>query len=121
MLLRKLLVVRLQLNSKLTLPYKLLGISKIVGTADLEDLQTTTSNPPGIYLLKVNNRNSGKNKEICWRRSDVFVVNFDHVIAGWERHKNINIKIFSNIHTIFLCTYLKIYINPNTKIILKIS
>ena len=86
----------------------------------MEDLQITTSNPPGIYLLKVNNRNSGTNKEICWRRS-VFIVNFEHLIAGWERYKNIKIKIFSNIHTIFLCTDLKIYINPNTKIILKIS
>ena len=48
-------------------------------------------------------------------------VNFEHLIAGWERYKNIKIKIFSNIHAIFLCTDLKIYINPNTKIMLKIS
>ena len=31
--------------------------------------------PAGIYLLKVNNRNT---------RNTVSIVNFEHVIAGWE-------------------------------------
>ena len=65
--------------------------------------------PAGIYLLKVNNRNTKTRCEICskltiktpershWRRSSVFIVNFEHishlalvlllltlnVIAGW--------------------------------------
>ena len=46
--------------------------------------------PPGIYLLKVNNRNTRTSCEICseltiktlercqWRRSGVFIVNFEH-------------------------------------------
>ena len=46
----------------------------------------------GIYLLKVNNRNTRRRCEICskltkktperrqWR---VSIVNFEHVIAGW--------------------------------------
>ena len=50
--------------------------------------------PAGIYLLKVNNRNSRTRCEIGsqltikipkrrqWRRSDIFIVNFEHVIAG---------------------------------------
>ena len=52
--------------------------------------------PPGIYLLKVNDRNTRISCEIYskltiktpdrrqWRRSGVFIVNFEHVIAGWE-------------------------------------
>ena len=47
--------------------------------------------PAGIYLLKVNNRNTGTRCEICpkltintperrhWRRSGVFIVNFEHI------------------------------------------
>ena len=47
--------------------------------------------PVGIYLLKVNNRNIRRRCEIClkltiktperlhWRRSGVFIVNFEHV------------------------------------------
>ena len=49
------------------------------------------SNPVGIYLLKVNNRNTSTRCEICskltintperrqWRRSGVFIVNFEHI------------------------------------------
>ena len=52
------------------------------------------SSPAGIYLLKVNNRNTRTSYEICpkltiktlewrqWRRSGVFIVNLKHVIAG---------------------------------------
>ena len=48
--------------------------------------------PPGIYLLKVNNRNTRTRYEICskltiktlerrhWRRSGVFIVNFEHIV-----------------------------------------
>ena len=48
-------------------------------------------NPAGIYLLKVNNRNTKTRCEICskltintperrhWRRSGVFIVNFEHI------------------------------------------
>ena len=48
-------------------------------------------NPAGIYLLKVNNRNTRARCEICskltiktperryWRRSGVFIVNFEHI------------------------------------------
>ena len=47
--------------------------------------------PAGIYLLKVNNRDTRARCEICskltiktleqpqWRRSGVFVVNFEHI------------------------------------------
>ena len=49
------------------------------------------SYPPGICLLKVNNRNTRTRCEICskltiktpgrrhWRRSGVFIVNFEHI------------------------------------------
>ena len=57
--------------------------------------------PAGIYLLKVNNRNTRARCEICskltiktpeqcqWRRSGVFIVNFKHIshlvsIANFE-------------------------------------
>ena len=48
--------------------------------------------PVGIYLLKVNNRNTGTRCEICskltiktperrqWHRSGVFTVNFKHIL-----------------------------------------
>ena len=48
-------------------------------------------NPTGIYLLKVNNRNTRARSEICsglaikiperrqWRRSGIFIVNFEHI------------------------------------------
>ena len=48
--------------------------------------------PGGIYLLKVNNRNTRARCEICskltiktlerrhWRRSGVFIVNFEHIL-----------------------------------------
>ena len=48
-------------------------------------------NPAGIYLFKVNNRNTRTRCEICskltintpqrrqWRRSGVFIVNFEHI------------------------------------------
>ena len=48
--------------------------------------------PAGIYLLKVNNRNIRTRCEICseltikilerrqWRRSGVFIVNFEHIL-----------------------------------------
>ena len=48
-------------------------------------------NPVNIYLFKVNNRNTTKRCEICWkltmktpewhqwRRSGVFIVNFEHI------------------------------------------
>ena len=48
-------------------------------------------NPAGIYLLKVNNRNTRIKCEICskltvktperphWRRSGVFIANFEHI------------------------------------------
>ena len=49
------------------------------------------SNPANIYLFKVNNRNTRKRCDICskltiktpeqrhWRRSDVFIVNFERI------------------------------------------
>ena len=52
--------------------------------------------PAGIYLLKVNNRNTGTRCEIYskltikipeqhhWHRSGIFIVNFEHVIAEWD-------------------------------------
>ena len=48
--------------------------------------------PIGIYLLKVNDRNTRKRFEICskltkktperchWRRCGVFIVNFEHIL-----------------------------------------
>ena len=51
------------------------------------------SGPVGIYLLKVNNRNTRTRCEICsklttktpeqhqWHNSDIFIVNLEHVNA----------------------------------------
>ena len=65
-------------------------------------MDLTQRSPAGIYLLKVNNRNTRTRCEICskltintperrhWRRtyftpcSSVSIVNFEQVNAGWE-------------------------------------
>ena len=64
-------------------------INDVVSFAD--EISAETSNPAGIYLLKVNNRNTRTRCEICskltintperrhWRRSGVFIVNFEHI------------------------------------------
>ena len=51
-------------------------------------------NPARIYLFKVNNRNARRRCEICSKLtiktpddvigSSVSIVNFEHIIAGWE-------------------------------------
>ena len=50
------------------------------------------TNPVGIYMLKVNNRNTRARCEICskltmktqercqWRRPGAFIVNFEHIL-----------------------------------------
>ena len=47
-----------------------------------------THNPVGIYLLKVNNRNTRATCEICSKYftscSNGSIVNFEHVNADWE-------------------------------------
>ena len=65
--------------------------------------------PAGIYLLKVDNKNTRTRCEICskltiktpeqlhWSRSDssVSIINFEHVIAGW-------LKVFTLVLNFFL-------------------
>ena len=58
---------------------------------DLQDCFQWSMISPGIYLLNVNNRNTGTRCEICskltiktrerchWRRSGVLIVNFEHI------------------------------------------
>ena len=49
----------------------------------ISNISTTWVSPVGIYLLKVNNRNTRTRCEIflnlTMRRSDVFIVNFEHI------------------------------------------
>ena len=46
-------------------------------------------NPAGNYLFKVNHRNTRTRYEICFYSvSMVSMVNFEQVIAGWERINN---------------------------------
>ena len=68
----------------------------ITYSKDTLDLRTFCSgqisnNPAGNYMFKVNNRNTRATCEICskltiktperhqWRRSGVFIVNFEHI------------------------------------------
>ena len=68
----------------------------------MEHLQMTASidSSNGNYMFKVNNRNTGekcemrsKLKKIAKRRhcrcSHVFLVNFEHVNAGWDNTLNV--------------------------------
>ena len=48
---------------------------------------SSDTNPAGIYLLKVNNRNTRARCEICSKLtpcSSVSTVNFKHVMIGWK-------------------------------------
>ena len=58
---------------------------------ETDTFTSTVTSPSGIYLFKVNNRNTRTRCEICskltintperrhWRRSGVFIVNFEHI------------------------------------------
>ena len=60
-------------------------------------------NLAGIYLLKVNNRDTGTRRETCskliiktlerrqWRRFGVFIVNFEEANASWEIYDTIQL------------------------------
>ena len=62
-----------------------------VEPSDISWKHLNTAIPAGIYLLKVNNRNTRTRCEICskltiktperrqWRSSGVFIVNFEHI------------------------------------------
>ena len=52
--------------------------------------------PAGIYLFKVNNRNTRARCKIC---SSVYIVNFEDVIVGWV------IEIAHQPFHVFLCGY----------------
>ena len=68
--------------------YPILGITRILLN---KELRIFVVYPFGNYLLKVNNRNTRRTRNICskltiktserphWRRSGVFIVNFEHI------------------------------------------
>ena len=82
--------------------------------------------PAGIYLLKVNTRNTRTRCEICLkltikipkrrqcRRSGNFILNFEHVIAGWDVSKSTYSKPFLN--TKYLCLSQKYLVTYAMKI-----
>ena len=100
--------------------FRILDFSSI-----LAYLSSWKHNPADIYLLKVSNRNTRTICKICsklaiktperrqWRRSGVFIVNFEHIsrlvlvflllISSWQNP----IKTLVNIYNgIFLCRLL---------------
>ena len=64
---------------------------KVISKNNFIGLPRIIDFPVGIYLFKVNNRNTRTRCEICskltintperrqWRRSGVFIVNFEHI------------------------------------------
>ena len=85
--------------------------------------------PAGIYLLKVNNRNTRTRCEICskltikilWTYfipcSSVSIFNFEHVIAGWVCPWNCNMAVMFELlknHTTY-CISEKCIIHRNCK------
>ena len=70
----------------------------------------------GVYLLKVNNRNTRTRREICsqltiktlkrrlWRRSGVFTVNFELKESHWRRSCAfiVNFEHISHLALVFL-------------------
>ena len=77
--------------------------------------------PPGIYLHKVNNRNTRTRYKIYSKLtietprttlvvmslyccSRISIVNFEHVIAGWDNKQILNAKVvFNDIWQMFPC------------------
>ena len=71
------------------------GVANVWISTVSTEFRVIHSDPADIYLLKVNNGNTRARFEICseltiktleqrqWRCSGVFIVNFDHVNAGW--------------------------------------
>ena len=63
--------------------------------------------PAGIYLLKINNRNTKTRCEISskltlkiperhhWRRSRIIIVTFEHVVVGWGNDDRILINSYA--------------------------
>ena len=104
-------------------------------------LASLSNNPAGIYLLKVNNRNTRKRCEICskltiktpeqrqWRRCGVFIVNFkliSHLVLAfllwtlnmqfpaWNKCCNNNIAKYLNVAIVKYQNHIKIqYLLPN--------
>ena len=46
-------------------------------------IRTVANTPAGIYLLKVNNRNTRTSYEICSKLCQNDANGFEHVIAAW--------------------------------------
>ena len=71
------------------------GVANVWISTVSTEFRVIHSDPTDIYLLKVNNGNTRTRFEICseltiktleqrqWCCSGVFIVNFDHVNAGW--------------------------------------
>ena len=68
------------------------------GTVNVSETDSfTNNNLVDIYLLKLNNRNTRIRYKICskltiktpkrcyWRRSGLFIINFEHVNADWAQ------------------------------------
>ena len=100
------------INSKFSLVYFCCGTLIVPKTVMsyliyFESIQSdmTKYYPAGIYLPKVNKRNSRTRCEICSKltikiperrhcRSSVSIVNFEHVIGDWERLNTILCTVY---------------------------
>ena len=81
---------------QLLISFPALILDVLFKTSMFVNSYSQNSTPVGIYLLKVNKRNIRTRCEICskltiktlgrgqWRRSGVFIVNFEHVITRWD-------------------------------------
>ena len=89
---------------QLLISFPALILDVLFKTSMFVNSYSQNSTPVGIYLLKVNNRNIRTRCEICskltiktlgrgqWRRSGVFIVNFEHVITRWDMSWLFNIN-----------------------------
>ena len=73
-------------------PFRYFKLTEPIESRWFSGLVTSSYIPVGIYLPEVNNRNTRTRLEICskltiktperrhWRRSGVFIVNFEHIL-----------------------------------------
>ena len=66
-------------------------------------MNTQIYNPVGIYMFKVNNRNTRTRCKICSKLNNfehishlVSIVNFEQVNAGWEYPNAVSVRIWEN-------------------------
>ena len=77
------------------------------------DIYTGKNSSTNIYLFRVNNSNTRKRREICWkltimslqRRSTVFIVNFEYISYLFTRFSSVSTVTFEQLNVCWVPLY----------------